>query len=115
MSKRTACVSDDHPSLSGHFPGHPLVPGVVILQRVIAALEDQDSDCRMVEVSRVKFLKPLFPNQTFEIAIQQISTERVEFACQCGGIVIACGRLIITTTAALKACAQDRQRTRRIR
>ena len=33
-------IHADHPSLPGHFPGAPLVPGVVILDEVIAALEN---------------------------------------------------------------------------
>ena len=31
-------ISADHPSLPGHFPGMALVPGVVILDEVLAAL-----------------------------------------------------------------------------
>ena len=32
-------ISADHPSLPGHFPGHPIVPGVVLLDRVLEAIE----------------------------------------------------------------------------
>ena len=32
-------IPDDHPSLPGHFPGHPVVPGVVLLDRVLQAIE----------------------------------------------------------------------------
>ena len=32
-------VPHDHPSLPGHFPGRPVVPGVVLLDRVLAAIE----------------------------------------------------------------------------
>jgi 3-hydroxyacyl-[acyl-carrier-protein] dehydratase len=31
-------ISADHPSLPGHFPGTPIVPGVVILDEILAAL-----------------------------------------------------------------------------
>ena len=33
-------IRANHPSLPGHFPGAPLVPGVVILDEVIAALAE---------------------------------------------------------------------------
>ena len=33
-------VEPCHPCLPGHFPGSPLVPGVVVLDQVLAAIED---------------------------------------------------------------------------
>ena len=33
------CIDADHPSLPGHFPGRPLVPGVVVLEQVLRAVE----------------------------------------------------------------------------
>ena len=32
-------IPHDHPSLPGHFPGRPIVPGVVMLERVLEAIE----------------------------------------------------------------------------
>ena len=32
-------IAADHPSLPGHFPGQPVVPGVVVLERVLEAIE----------------------------------------------------------------------------
>ena len=31
----------DHPRLPGHFPGQPIVPGVVVLDHVLAAIESR--------------------------------------------------------------------------
>lgn len=37
---RTALrIGADHPCLPGHFPGRPVVPGVVLLDRVAALAE----------------------------------------------------------------------------
>ena len=32
-------VRADHPCLPGHFPGRPVVPGVLLLEQVLAAIE----------------------------------------------------------------------------
>ena len=32
-------IPADHPALPGHFPGQPIVPGVVVLDRVVEVIE----------------------------------------------------------------------------
>ena len=62
-------ISAQHASLAGHFPGNPVVPGVVLLDAVTHALSAQLG--RAVTVTgmpNVKFLAPLLPEQEFSIA-----------------------------------------------
>lgn len=61
-------IAPTHAALPGHFPGNPIVPGVVLLDRVAAALEKGGS--RLARIGVVKFLTPLRPgeNATLEIA-----------------------------------------------
>jgi 3-hydroxymyristoyl/3-hydroxydecanoyl-(acyl carrier protein) dehydratase len=55
-------VAADHPSLPGHFPGRPLVPGVLLLDHVLQALSrltGRDG----TGLRQVKFLSALLPGE----------------------------------------------------
>jgi 3-hydroxymyristoyl/3-hydroxydecanoyl-(acyl carrier protein) dehydratases len=62
-------IHANHPSLPGHFPGAPLVPGVVILDEVIAALAEWRQNSQLNGIRMVKFLAPLQPEQAFTISL----------------------------------------------
>jgi acyl-CoA synthetase (AMP-forming)/AMP-acid ligase II/3-hydroxymyristoyl/3-hydroxydecanoyl-(acyl carrier protein) dehydratase len=55
-------VPANHPALPGHFPGRPIVPGVVVLDRVIAHLQ-QCTGRAVARLPRVKFSAPLRPGE----------------------------------------------------
>jgi 3-hydroxymyristoyl/3-hydroxydecanoyl-(acyl carrier protein) dehydratase len=54
-------IDASHPALAGHFPGNPIVPGVVVLERVTAALRVWRGDG--IEKLDAKFLQPLLPDE----------------------------------------------------
>lgn len=64
----TLRIGSNHPALPGHFPGNPVVPGVVLLDRVAAALENAALG-RLARIGAVKFLSPLRPEQDAELRI----------------------------------------------
>ncbi|KAF1688949.1 hypothetical protein [Pseudoxanthomonas taiwanensis] len=64
------CVPHDHPCLPGHFPGRPLVPGVVLLERVVAAIEARDGAQGALRLPQVKFLRPLAPGRDAEVVLE---------------------------------------------
>jgi 3-hydroxyacyl-[acyl-carrier-protein] dehydratase len=86
-------IRADHPSLPGHFPGAPLVPGVVILDEVLAAVRDSRTECELTAIRRVKFLYPLKPDQAFTICFSAIEpgASEVSFSCRLGDRVIVEG------------------------
>ena len=88
-------ISADHPSLPGHFPGAPLVPGVVILDEVLAALRDRHKDCQLTAIRAVKFLQPLKPEQPFTIGLSASTdgASKVNFCCHIEGRLIVEGQL----------------------
>ena len=87
-------IPDDHPALPGHFPGQPIVPGVVLLDQAILLVEAAEG-CRIGGVPMAKFLSPVGLGETlsldyeagdaslrFEIrsADRKIATGRLEYA-----------------------------------
>ena len=81
-------IASTHPALPGHFPGNPIVPGVVLLDRIAAAL-GQDG-ARLARISVVKFLTPLKPEEDATLAIARDGT-RVTFRIDRNGAPILRG------------------------
>jgi 3-hydroxyacyl-[acyl-carrier-protein] dehydratase len=94
-------IHADHPSLPGHFPGAPLVPGVVILDEVIAALDQWRQDSQLSGIPSVKFLAPLKPEQPFTISLSATSknASEVSFRCRAEECVLVEGRLAVVWEA----------------
>ena len=88
-------ISAAHPSLPGHFPGAPVVPGVVILDEILAALTEWREDSHLTVIRAVKFLVPLKPEQPFTICLSasQDAESEVDFCCRVEDRVIVEGRL----------------------
>ena len=86
-------IPDDHPALPGHFPGNPLVPGVVVLDRVVAALEAREGPLPPLRLPQVKFLSPLRPGQAADVALDG-GGGRWRFRVTTGDAVVASGELV---------------------
>lgn len=87
------CISPDHPALPGHFPGNPLVPGVVILDRVMDAVAHGLPGWRVAGIRKLKFLRPLLPGQAFEVVCAGVKDGRLRFRCVSGDTLVAEGNL----------------------
>ncbi len=83
-------IGADHPALPGHFPGRPVVPGVILLDRVAAALE-RWRGVGVAAFPQVKFVRPLLPEQPAEIVLEDSGAGSVRFRIDCGPATIAGG------------------------
>jgi len=59
-------LAGDHPALAGHFPGHPIYPGVVLLDAVVTAIEAHYG-MRVRGLPVAKFLAPVRPGMTLTL------------------------------------------------
>ena len=63
-------VPSDHPSLPGHFRGRPVVPGVVVLDHVLDAIEALHGPLGNVRLPQVKFVQPLLPEERADVLLE---------------------------------------------
>lgn len=82
-------ITADHPALPGHFPGRPVVPGVVVLDRIAAAIE-REHGTRIASLPQVKFLAPLLPEQEAELRFEE-KDKKIHFSVFHNGAAIASG------------------------
>lgn len=87
-------ISPGHASLAGHFPGNPIVPGVVLLDEVTYALAHHlGADVRILGMPTLKFLTPLLPGEDFHINVVANKSGRASFE------IVAGARKILTGSA----------------
>ncbi len=73
-------LGPDHPAFNGHFPGSPIVPGVVILDNIFRYIEeDPQIDFSIDRLEFVKFRSPLLPNQILKLQFSFLSDHRIQF------------------------------------
>jgi 3-hydroxyacyl-[acyl-carrier-protein] dehydratase len=74
-AKGIKCVTANEPQFTGHFPGNPVMPGVLILEAMaqtgaVAVLTEEESKGKLVlfgGVKNARFRKPVVPGDVLEI------------------------------------------------
>jgi len=85
----------DHPAFAGHFPGAPIVPGVMLLDTVLQALAAATGIALDIcDIGSVKFLSPAKPGD--ELVIQHIlsASGTIRFEVVAGMRKIASGSIV---------------------
>ena len=81
-----------HPALPGHFPGQPLVPGVLMLEQVALGLRAWRGQ-RLSRVIEAKFMSPLLPDESaqLELSPHSANISRINFRIERDGTLLARG------------------------
>lgn len=76
MNARSAWlrVASDHPALAGHFPGHPIVPGALLLDEALHAIDAAETAWH---IANLKFHRIVRPGEAL----------RLECSMQPGGVL----------------------------
>jgi 3-hydroxyacyl-[acyl-carrier-protein] dehydratase len=95
--------SPDEPMFRGHFPGDPLVPGVILTEALAQvagiAASSQDHALRLAAIKAMKFPAPARPGETIEL--RAIKTGALAGLVQCavearvGAQVVAEGVIVL--------------------
>jgi 3-hydroxymyristoyl/3-hydroxydecanoyl-(acyl carrier protein) dehydratase len=88
-------VPPDHPAFAGHFPGTPILPGVVLLDvalQIIAKTSGIALD--LCEISAVKFLNPASPGDELLIQHSVSVSGTIRFDVAAGMRKIASGSIV---------------------
>lgn len=87
----TFTIPAEHAALPGHFPGNPIVPGVVILEHVLGVVGSMRAcNTGSLRILTAKFLVPLLPDECARIVVQE-DGNRYRFAVYRDDLAIATG------------------------
>lgn len=91
----TVTIAAEHPALAGHFPGAPILPGVLLLDELVRAVEQEraHSGSRW-RIGAAKFVKPVRPGETLTLEHDVLPNGAISFRISSAGHPVAHGVLL---------------------
>ena len=100
MATAERVLPADHPAAIGHFPGNPVVPGAVLLDETLRAIEAglgvSLPSCR---IRFAKFLAPVRPGSRVAIEFSRSGAGVIRFTCEVGGRPVLKGEVACDATS----------------
>ena len=89
-------VPPGHPAFAGHFPGMPILPGVVLLDWALQVICDTSGIVlQSCTINSVKFLHPALPGDALILAHSQLENGSILFDISTATHKIASGSVVI--------------------
>jgi 3-hydroxymyristoyl/3-hydroxydecanoyl-(acyl carrier protein) dehydratase len=92
MNARSAWlrVASDHPALAGHFPDHPIVPGALLLDEVLHAI---DATGTSWQIANLKFHRIVRPGEALQLECSTQPGGALRIELRADGALIMSGLL----------------------
>jgi 3-hydroxymyristoyl/3-hydroxydecanoyl-(acyl carrier protein) dehydratase len=101
----TVLVPPQHPAFDGHFPGAPLLPGVVLLDEMLRVVEEERTNGGATAagkagaatgwtIATAKFLQPVRPGDALTLEHEALANGAIRFAIRSAGRAVATGTLV---------------------
>jgi 3-hydroxymyristoyl/3-hydroxydecanoyl-(acyl carrier protein) dehydratase len=87
-------IAADHPAYAGHFPGRPILPGVVLLDEALLALAALlGRAAATAQIKSAKFLSPVLPGENLRLDYLSTAAGVYRFELKAAERVVASGVL----------------------
>jgi 3-hydroxyacyl-[acyl-carrier-protein] dehydratase len=91
---RTLDIAADHPSFAGHFPAFPVLPGAILLDEILKAIElARGIDLRSWHISSAKFLDTVRPRDRLVLEHDAPAPGLIHFTIRIDDRKVASGTL----------------------
>jgi 3-hydroxyacyl-[acyl-carrier-protein] dehydratase len=90
-------IAADHPALPGHFPGNPIVPGVVLLDEALTLIRCHTSG--NPSALRVKFTAVVKAGEAIEVLLTSQTPGAIAFTALRDGQAVMSGSLRLDSPA----------------
>ncbi|HUY83455.1 MAG TPA: hypothetical protein VMU86_02680 [Steroidobacteraceae bacterium] len=85
-------ITPDHPAYAGHFPGNPVLPGVVLLDAALRRLAAAGwIDPAACDIPWFKFTAPVRPPDRVALEVEEDTEGAMRLRIACGERIVATG------------------------